>query len=82
MIRSSTEVLPQFRSNHPKVLVDRKIAATIPREDSPVKIKPYLRKRERRARTSSAKSKNVPHVTQPGFFPFDACDAPSRIGGN
>jgi hypothetical protein len=38
MIRSSTEVLPHFRSNHPKVIVHRKIAATIPREGSPVKI--------------------------------------------
>jgi len=68
MIRSSTEVLPHFRSNHPKVLVDRKIAATIPREDSPVKIKPYLRKRERRALDIFGKMKERPIRYTAGFF--------------
>jgi hypothetical protein len=77
MIRSFTEVLPHLRSNQPEVLVDRKIAATIPREDDPVKINPISASANDTPRTASAKPGNVPHP----FFSFDAPDAPSRIGG-
>ena len=68
MIRSFSEVIPHFRSNHPKVLVDRKIAATIPREDSPVKIKPYLCKREQYALDIFGKPNRMSHTSQAWFF--------------
>src|SRR4029450_14007558 len=75
MIRSFTEVLPHLRSNPPEVLVDGKIAATIPRQGSPVKINPIAVSANDTPSTASAKPGNVPHP----FFSFDAPDAPRRI---
>jgi hypothetical protein len=68
MIRSFTEVLPHFRSNQPEVLVDGKIAATIPRQGSPVKIKPYLCKRQRHALDIFRKTKERPTRQTPAVF--------------